>query len=254
MDGGRGPGDAVAAISPVLRWATGAVAVLVLLALAVIVPGLVSSGADHRRSAHQLVDEVAAGRAELLAKQDEIRSPIKSLGVPVRAWSAVSCWITPRHSDGDGERDVVVFYWQRCALVAYEIYPLPTDAGDIAEVAADLGGSTRGDASCADTIYDVLTPELGASSADEYAAELRWVDPDGAAPADEPEHCALPAPDDADTAHIEMSTDEPLVADAYLLYQVTSPVRSVDVSCDHGSAWSGSCTGEPEGFPSMSGR
>ncbi|MFI6346406.1 hypothetical protein [Streptomyces sp. NPDC050560] len=233
------------------RWTVGVVTAVVLLGLAVFVPGPIFR-AVHMHSAHKLVDEVATGRAELLATQDEIRSPIERLGTPVRSWSEVSCWLAPRYSDGDGEQGLVMFYRQECALVAYEIYALSPDAGDAAQVAARLRGHVSDNPTCGEPILGTLTPDFGASRVDEYDAELWWIDPDATAPADQPERCTLPKPGDADTARVETGVDEPLAADAYILFQVRSPIQSVDVGCERWFAWLGSCMGKPHGLPSLS--
>ncbi|MCR8944040.1 hypothetical protein NW249_18100 [Streptomyces sp. OUCMDZ-4982] len=251
-EGQAAPRTAMVPWSRRRRWTVGVIAALVVLGLVVFVPGPLFR-ADHLRSAHELVDEVAAGRAELLAEQSEIRSPIENLGTPIRAWDEVSCWLEPRTSDGDGEQGVVVFYWQACALTAYEIYALPPDAGDVTQVAASLRGHVRNDPTCAEPIFDALTPDFGDSRDDEYAAALWWFDPDGTPPDYQPERCTLPSPGDTGTAYLATSVDEPLADGGdYIVFEVRSPIQSVDVGCERWFAWLGTCTDEPEGFPSLS--
>lgn len=230
------------------RWAAGVLVALAVLALIVFVPGPVFR-VMHSNAAQKLVDEVASGRAELLAKQDEFRSPLEGLGEPVRSWSQVSCWLSPRYSDGDGEQDVVMFYWQQCSLDAYEVFALPPDAGDAAEVAFRLGGKTAGTPTCSEILFDVLTPDYGASRASEYAAALWWVDSQGEPPADQPDWCTVPSPGASNTTRVVRDLDGPMNADAYIVYQVRSPVTGVDVGCEHRLPWIFSCASEPEGFP-----
>lgn len=237
--------------SPLRRWTLGALSAVIILALIAFVPGPILRNLDIK-NAHQLVDEVATGRAELLAKQNEIHSPLTNLGDPVRSWTQVSCWLQPRYSDGDGEQDIIMFYWQECALVAYEIYPLPTDVGSAAEAAASLGGRTLGVTTCNETLYEVLSPEVFDSGTDEYATFLQWMNPEGEPPPDQPERCTLPTPDDPDTAHVNSDIDEPLTANSYVVYEVRSPVSATDVGCEQPITWMGPCTGEPKGFPTLS--
>ncbi|TYL51529.1 hypothetical protein FXB39_09675 [Nocardioides sp. BGMRC 2183] len=232
------------------RWVTRGVVVAVALGLVVFVPGPVFR-AIHSHAAGELVDDVATGRTELLAKQDEFRAPLAGLGDPARSWTQVSCWLSPRYSDGDGEQDVVMFYWQECSLLAYEVYALPADAGDASEVAEGLGGSTAGDPTCSEILFDVLTPDYGASRPSEYAAALWWVDPHGEPMAGHPDSCAVPSPDDSDAARVTRDVDEPTTAEAYVVYQVRSPIEAVDVGCDRRLVWIFSCVAEPEGFPML---
>lgn len=231
--------------SSLRRWMLG---ILVALALIAFVPGQVFR-IIHVDNARQLVADISTGRAELLAKQDEFRSPIMSLGTAIRAWTQVSCWLSPRYSDGDGEQDVVMFYWQECSLMAYEIYALPPPAGDAAHVAERLSGHIVGAPTCAEILFDVLTPDYGASRPSEYATALWWVNPAGEPPADQPDRCALPRPGDSDNAHLESTADGPMIAKTYVVYQVRSPVRTVDVGCERRLSWLAPCAGEPPGFP-----
>lgn len=203
----------------------------------------------HFDAARQLVDEVATGREEVLAKQDEFRSPLVDLAAPVRSWTQVSCWLSPRYSDGDGEQDLVMCHWQQCSLVAYEVYALSPEAGGVADVAELLGGDTVGSPTCAEALFDVLTPDYGASRPSEYATELWWVNPSGEPPADQPNRCAVPAPDAPDAAHVVRGVDGPMTAETYVVYQVRSPVSAVDVGCERRLPWNFSCAAEPQGFP-----
>lgn len=227
-----------------------AIAALVVLALVVFVPGPVFR-VIHTEDAHRLVDEQAQMRAQLARVQDRVRAPLEGIGEPARSWTQVSCWLSERYSDGDGEQDVVMFYWQQCSLVGYELYPLPPEIDTGARAASLFGGSTAGDPTCAEILFDVLTPDYGASNADEYAASLWWIDPGGDPPADQPDRCRLPEPGGSDAARVASDVDEPLTASSYLLYTVSSPVRMVDVGCDHRWPWILSCAGEPEGFPAL---
>ncbi|ASO21774.1 hypothetical protein AHOG_20785 [Actinoalloteichus hoggarensis] len=224
--------------------------VLVVLALIVFVPGPVFR-LIHFDNARQLVDEVSTGRAELLSMQDEFRSPIASLGSPARSWTQVSCRLSPRYSDGDGEQGVVMFYRQGCSLVAYEIYALPPDAGGAADVAEILGGRFAGTPACFRILFDVLTPDYGASASSEYATALWWTDPHGEPPAEQPDRCALPTPDDPGAAHVERGVEGPMTAETYVVYQVRSPVSAVDVGCERRLSWLAPCRGEPQGFPAL---
>lgn len=206
--------------------------------------------AIHTHGAQQLVDELATGRAELLAAQDEFRSPVQRLGAPIRSWTQVSCWLSPRFSDGDGEQDVVMFYWQQCALMAYEIYPVPAESSGASEVAEILGGHISGNApSCSAILFDVLSPDYGASRADEYGPALWWSDPRGEPPADQPDRCTLPDPDGRNAAHVVRDLDGSAAAGPYVVYQVRSPTGSVDVGCERRLPWIFSCAAEPDGFP-----
>ncbi|GAB3754200.1 hypothetical protein GCM10028864_33700 [Microlunatus parietis] len=221
--------------------------VVVASALVMIIPGPIFR-AVHSSAARKLVDEVATGRPELLAKQDEFRSPLADLGVPARTWTQVSCWLSPRYSDGDGEQDVVMFYRQQCSLVAYEIYPSP-GAGGAEVVAAQLGGNTAGTPTCSEILFDVLMPDYGASRPSEYAAALWWVDPGGEPPVDQPDRCAVPTPDDPGAARVTPGVDRPVTAETFVVYQVRSPVNSVDVGCERRLPWIFACAAEPPGFP-----
>ncbi|MDO3338913.1 hypothetical protein ABFW00_12370 [Mycobacteroides abscessus] len=253
MGDGQEPADVEATAvpwSPRRRRTFGVLSGVVVLALLVFVPGPVS-GILKANNARQLVDDVSTGRAKLLAKQDEFRPPLASLGNPARSWTQVSCWMSPRYSDGDGEQDVVMFYWQQCALLAYEIYALPPDAGDAAQVAQRLRGHSAGEPSCAEPLFDVLTPDVGASRIDEFATGLWWMNPEGVPPSHQPDRCTMPTPDDPDTAHTQIGIDARLGADAYVVYQVRSPVSMVDVGCDRRLSWLAPCRGEPEGFPTL---
>ena len=244
------PVDAAAGSrSPLRRWTTRVLVVLVALALIVLVPGPVFR-IVHSNAARQLVDEVATGREELLAKQDEFRSPLVGLGDPVRSWTQASCWLSPRYSDGDGEQGLVMFYWQECSLVAYEVYALPPDLGGAADVVGLLGGHIAdADPGCSRTLFDVLTPDYGASPRSEYATALWWVNPGGEPPADQPDRCAVPAPDAPGAARVTGGVDGPMTAETYVVYQVRSPSSAVGVGCERRLPWIFSCTAEPEGFP-----
>ncbi|MFC7625147.1 hypothetical protein [Microlunatus sp. GCM10028923] len=234
--------------SPLRRWTIRVLVVLVALALVMIVPGPVFR-AVHADAARKLVDQVATGRPELLAKQDEFRSPLADLGAPVRSWTQVSCWLSPRYSDGDGEQDVVMFYWQRCSLLAYEIYPSPSGASGAEDVADLLGGDTAGSPSCSEILHDVLTPDYGAGRPAEYGTALWWVNPDGDPPAEHPDSCAVPTPDDPAAARVTPGVGGPMAAETYVVYRVSSPESSVDVGCERRLPWVLSCAGEPPGFP-----
>lgn len=254
MDDAREPGEAAAAPwSARRRWTVGALStlgILVVLALVAFVPGPIFR-IIQTNSAHQLVADVAAGREELLAEQDEIRAPLADLGEPVRAWTQVSCWLAPRYSDGDGEQNMIMFYWQECALVSSEIYPVPPELRDGTDVAFRLGSRAAGEGTCDVTLYGVLTPDVAASTADEYATELRWVDPESDPPSDQPFRCDLPTPDDPEAAHVTIDVDEPMTADSYVVYQVRSPIGQADVGCERALTWLAPCAGEPDGFPAF---
>lgn len=224
---------------------------LVLLGLIAFAPGPILR-IIHTNSAHALVDGLPAERETLLAKQDEFRAPLAQLGDPVRSWTDVGCTLAPRYSDGDGEQDVVMFYWQQCTLQATEIYPVPDELTDGASVAAWLGGHTAGDPTCGELMFDVLTPDVGVGGPDDYTASLWWVDPDGTAPEDQPDRCDLSTPGGPRTAHTTIDVDEPMTAGSYLVYSVQSPVAVARVGCDNAmGTWLGGCVGEPDGFPVM---
>lgn len=234
--------------SPRRRRFVGAVSVFALLAVIALAPDPILR-VINTNNAHRLVDELAQEQAGLLSRQSQIRGPIRGLGAPARSWTEVSCWLTPRYSDGDGEQDLIMFYWQECALVAYEIYPLAPGAGDAAEVAARLGGHTAGTPTCAETLFDVLSPDIGAGGKDDYATSLWWTTPSGDPPAHQPTRCALPSPEDPDSTLVSMGVDKPLTADAYVVYRVRSPVRATEAGCRHAFTWLAPCTGKPDGFP-----
>ncbi|QMU98205.1 hypothetical protein FVO59_14170 [Microbacterium esteraromaticum] len=237
--------------SPRRRWLAGIIVVLVLIGLFAFAPGPILR-IIHTNSAHELVDRLPAERDMLLAKQDEFRAPLKKLDDPVRSWTEVGCSLVPRYSDGDGEQDVVMFYWQQCWLQAMELYPVPEGLTDGASVAAWLGGHTAGDPTCGELLFDVLTPEAGAVGPHEYTPVLWWVDPDGTPPEDEPDRCALAAPGGPHTAHVTVDVDEPMTAESYLVYTVRTPFAATRVGCDNAmSSWLGGCVGEPDGFPVM---
>jgi hypothetical protein len=235
--------------SPRRRWLTGTFAVLVLVGLVAFAPGPVLR-IIHTNNAHQLVDALPAEREGLLAMQNEFRAPLQQLGSPVRAWTEVACSLAPRYSDGDGEQDVVMFYWQQCSLQATELYAVPDEFEDGASVAAWLGGNTANNPTCGMIVFDVLSPDAGAVGLDEYAPGLWWVDPAGTPPEDQPDRCELAAPAGSDTAHTTVYVDEPLTAGSYLVYTVRTPVAVTRVGCDNAmSSWLGGCVGEPDGFP-----
>lgn len=249
MDNEREPvGAATLSWSPLRRWATSVLAVLVALVLIVLVPGPVFR-VIHSNAARQLVADVATGRAELLAKQDEFRSPLVGLGAPVRSWTQPSCWLTPRYSDGDGEQGVVMFYWQECSLVAYEVYALSPEAGRAADTVELLGGHLTDTPSCSEVLFDVLAPDFGASRRTEYATALRWVNLGGKPPADQPDRCTVPVPDRTEAAHVVEGVDGPMTAKTYVVYEVSSPVSAVDVGCERRLPRFFTCAAEPQGFP-----
>lgn len=252
MDETTEPGTQEAAPwSPRRRFLTGTIVVLVLVGLIAFAPGPILR-IIHTNSAHQLVDSLPAERDALLAKQDEFRAPLEQLGDPVRSWTEVACSLAPRYSDGDGEQDVVMFYWQQCWLQATELYPVPDELTDGASVAAWLGGHTAGDSTCGQLLFDVLTPDAGAVGPTEFTPVLWWIDPDGTPPEDEPDRCALATPGAPNTAHTTVDVDGPMTAGSYLVYTVRTPFAATGVGCDDAmGTWLGGCVGEPDGFPAM---
>lgn len=226
-----------------------AVAILaVVLLLVAVMTGQVFR-MIHANDARGLVEKVAGERAAVLAMADEVRGPLAGLGDPARSWSQVECWTVPRYSDGDGAR-VVMRYQQECMAAAYDVYPLAPDAGGPADVARRLGGKIAdGELTCDETLFDVLTPDVGANRPSEYGTALWWVEPGGGPSADGSDSCRLPEPGDPRTARAEITADGPLSADAYVVFVTMSPISAVDVGCDRRLPWLVLCAGEPEGFP-----
>lgn len=219
-----------------------------MLALIVLVPGPVVRTL-HTKAARGLVEEIASGREELLAGQEEFRAPLEVLGDPVQSWTTVSCTLAPRYSDGDGESDIVMSYRQRCALVATEIYPTPPGAGDIEQVSRLLGARVVREPTCSQSLHDVLPGDGRASNPRAYSASLWWVDPDGVPPDRFPDSCALPTPDSSDPDVLVRGIDGPAPAGPVVAFSVRSPSDSVGVGCERGLSRIYRCEGKPEGFP-----
>lgn len=116
-------------------------------------------------------------------------------------------------------------------------------------MAQRLGGHTAGAPTCSEILFDVLTPDYGASRSSEYATALRWIDPDGEPSADQPDRCAVPTPDEPGSTHVRRDADGPMVAENYVVFRVRSPVKPVDVGCERALSWFGPCRGERQGFP-----
>lgn len=140
---------------------------------------------------------------------------------------------------------------QECALIATEIYAIPDELIDGTAVATRLRSQPSGEGTCEVTLYGVLEPDIDNGDSDECNTDLRWIDPAGEPPSDQPWSCKLPTADDPDTAHAAVSIDEPMTANSYVVYEVRSPIRQTDVGCERGWSWLPSCAGEPDGFPAM---
>ncbi len=228
-----------------LAWTVGVTAAL---ALFVYVPGPVAT-VLHKRDAAQLVDQVADQRTAALQRAETARSALAPLGSPVRSWSSVNCEVRPRYSDGDGEQGVVVRYQQACEPMVREIYALPSGRSTVADAAALLKGRlSESERTCDEPIYDVLDLRLGEIDADGYAMALRWVGRQGKSSHGDVS-CALPVPNDDGATRVEMIVDEPLTADAYVVFSVFGETVLSNIGCERSVGWLGSCTDPPEGAP-----
>ena len=229
-------------------WAAGALVIAALLALVVFAPGW-ALRAYQKHQADELIDRVDGQRADVLERAEQAGAVLEVLGAPVRSWSEIGCSLRPRYSDGDGEQDVVVLYYQACVPVAVEVYALPAEHRTLKQAAALLQGRVgHWTPTCNEPLLDVL--ELGFGEIDEsgYSMDLRWIEPssDEASRADD---CLLPAPGEGDTVRTRRVADGQLTAQTYVVLIVRGGGGEVRVGCERQVGWIGSCTDTPEGAP-----
>lgn len=224
----------------VVLWA---VVIAAALGLLVFVPEW-AWGVRHRQQAGELVDRSDRNRGAVLETARRIAAGLEPLGEPARSWSEVQCWLTPRHSDGDGEADVIVSYGQECSPVAYEAYPLPAAHRSPEQAAALLGGRLgRASSGCDRLIFGVPGTAPGDPAAADRTVFLRWVEPGGRGA------CDLPAPGGPGAARVRETVARPLTASAYVVLEVAGRYERVDVGCTATVGWLGTCTGPPQGAP-----
>lgn len=229
------------------RIAIRAVAVVVACGLLVFAPGPVLT-ALHKREAAQLIDRVDDRRAEVLARHREARRVLAELGDPVQSWSQISCRLQPRYSDGDGEHDTVVFYYQSCAPLVREIYALPPRYRSLKKASALLGGRLgRWEPDCYEPILDVAELRLGQVDSEGFSMALDWVDPTGSAA--DGTACLLPSPESSNATRVELVADGALTKTAHVVFTVFGEAEMVDIGCRRNVGWIGVCTGAPKGAP-----
>lgn len=229
------------------RIAAWAVAIAVALGLFVFAPGPVLT-VLHKREAAQLVDRVDERRTEVLERAEEGRAALAPLGAPVRSWSEVRCALRPRYSDGDGEQNVVVFYYQSCAPVVREIYALPQRHRSLKKASALLNGRTgHWKPDCYEPILDVIDLRMGQVDADGFSMALDWIDLAGSAA--DGSGCQLPSPEAETATRIQMSADGPLTESTYVVFTVFGEAEMVDIGCRRNVGWIGVCTAVPKDAP-----
>lgn len=229
---------------PVVVTSLAVVAALGLLLT--FVPGWAFS-TYHKHAAGELVERTQHRLPDVLAVTARARADLTPLGAPVRSWSEVSCSLDPRYSDGDGERDVVMFYYQVCTPAVFEIYALPADHDSLEQTAALLHGRLdSGEHDCDEPILDVV--DEGQVDADDRI-ELEWVQPAANPSAAGDTGCSLPDPGADDVARVTKTTDRPLSADSYVVLSVFGGSDQVSVGCRRNVRWLGSCTAPPKGAP-----